>query len=88
MTYLRHAYFLDTVELRLLPEGDPIRQLAKEILDGSVVFRETVSSVSNKWQALGSVYEAPEQDLVLRAMDEPVEQAGDHAGGAKRLWNS
>ena len=83
MTYLRQAYFLDTVELRLLPEGGPIRQLAKDVLDGSVAFQETVSSVSNKWQALGSVYEAPEQDLVLRAMDEPVEQAADHVEGAR-----
>lgn len=83
MTYLRHAFYLDTVELRLLPEGAPIRQQAREILAGSVLFQETISSVSNKWQALGSVYEAPEQDLVLQAMNEPVLQAADHLEGVR-----
>ena len=78
MTYLKHAFYLDTVELRSLPEGEPIRQQATEILAGADLFHETISSVNNKWQALGSVYEAPEQHLVLQAMNEPVLQAADH----------
>ncbi|MCC3302116.1 alpha/beta hydrolase [Arthrobacter sp. zg-Y895] len=78
MTYLRHAFFVDTLELRLLPDGGPIQQKAKEILAGAEVFQEVVSSAGNRWQALGLVYQAPEQELALRAMDEPSKQAGTH----------
>lgn len=71
-------FFIDTRLLRLLPEGGPIQQKARDILDSAIAFQEGVSSVGNKWQALGSVYQAPEQELVLRAMDQPVQQAANH----------
>ena len=78
MTYLKNYFFIDTRELRLLPEGAPIRQKAQQILSDAKAFNESVSSVGNRWQALASVYRAPEQDLVLRAMDTPVLQAENH----------
>lgn len=83
MTYGKYAFFVDTRELRLLPDAGPIQQKAKEILAGAEVFQEIVSSARNKWQALGLIYQAPEQELALRAMDEPSRQAGDHLDSAR-----
>lgn len=78
MSHLNDYFFVDTRELRLLPEGEPIQQKAKEILDGAKSFQEVVSSASNRWQSLAPLYQAPEQELVLRAMDQPVQQAADY----------
>ena len=63
---------VDTLELRKLPPGELVRQEADGLTGAADSFEGAVTSVAGKWQALEALYAAPEQDLVLRALDDPV----------------
>ncbi|MCC9195270.1 alpha/beta hydrolase [Arthrobacter sp. zg-Y820] len=72
-------------ELRMLPDGEPIQARAREILDGAAVFADAIESLQNKWQGLGGLYAAPEQDLVLRAFDAPAAHTREYTQSSALL---
>ncbi|WP_342022680.1 alpha/beta hydrolase [Arthrobacter citreus] len=69
---------IDLTGLRILPGGEPIQFLAREILAGAQSLEDAVTSASAKWRGLGGMYCAPEQDLVLRAFDAPLAQTREY----------
>lgn len=82
---MTRSIHIELHELRMLPDGEPIQSLAQRILGGAAAFAEAIESLEHKWQGLHGIYSAPEQDLVLRALDGPAELAGEHAASSALL---
>ncbi|MCC9206296.1 alpha/beta hydrolase [Arthrobacter sp. zg-Y769] len=79
---------VDTSKLRDLPAAEPIQAAAADMLASAIGFRESISSIRNKWSAMDTLYAAPERDQVLKALDKPSENAESHLENVSSAVNA
>lgn len=68
---------LDASKLPTIDNGEAIRQATKGLTDAGQAVETLAGRVHGIWQGLGSEYHAPEQHLVLQAMNTPQTKAKD-----------